>query len=87
MVHAVSVPRAVVRRLRVLVLLTLAQGALGGIQYALGVPELLVALHVLGAVTTVAAAAWLWSATAEPDLVTSAPPADAASAPALAGRT
>jgi hypothetical protein len=46
-----------------------------------------VALHVLGVVTTVAAAAWLWSATAEPDLVTSAPPADAASAPALAGRT
>ena len=87
MVHAVSVPRAVVVRLRVLVLLTLAQGALGGIQYALGVPELLVALHVLGAVTTVAAAAWLWSATAEPDLVSAAPPADAASAPALAGRT
>jgi cytochrome c oxidase assembly protein subunit 15 len=27
----------------------LAQGALGGVQYALGVPEVLAALHVLGA--------------------------------------
>src|SRR5918997_629895 len=66
MVHAVSVPRAVVRRLRVLVAVTLAQGALGGVQYALGVPELLVALHVLGAAVITAAMAWLWAATAEP---------------------
>lgn len=84
LIRAVVVPRAVVVRLRVLVALTLAQGALGGIQYALGVPEALVALHVLGAVATVACAAWLWSATAEPDRVTPAP-ADAPT-PALAGR-
>lgn len=61
-----AVPRAVVLRFRVLVLVTLAQGVLGGAQYALGVPELLVALHVLGAVLVTAAAAWLWAATAEP---------------------
>jgi cytochrome c oxidase assembly protein subunit 15 len=83
MAHAVTVPRAVIVRLRVLVVLTLAQGALGGIQYALGVPELLVALHVLGAVVTVAAAAWLWSATAEID---PAPAPVDTPAPALAGR-
>jgi heme a synthase len=63
---------------------TLAQGTLGGVQYALGVPEVLVALHVLGAAVTVATAAWLWSATAEPDAV-AAGPAEAP-APALAGR-
>lgn len=82
MTHAVAAPRAVVVRLRVLVVLTLAQGALGGIQYALGVPELLVALHVLGAVVTAAAMAWLWAATAEP---APAPDAVATAAPALAG--
>ena len=58
--HAVAAPRAVVLRLRVLVVVTLAQGALGGTQYALGVPELLVALHVLGAAVITAAMAWLW---------------------------
>jgi cytochrome c oxidase assembly protein subunit 15 len=55
-----------VLRLRVLVVVTLAQGALGGTQYALGVPELLVALHVLGAAVITAAMAWVWAATAEP---------------------
>ncbi len=84
MVHAVSVPRAVVRRLRVLGVVTLAQGALGGVQYALGVPELLVALHVLGAVVITAAMAWLWAATAEPAPSPEPAPADAP-ARALAG--
>ena len=32
----------------------------------LGVPEVLVGLHVLGAMLTTAAAAWLWAATTEP---------------------
>jgi cytochrome c oxidase assembly protein subunit 15 len=85
MVHAVGAPRAVIVRLRVLAVVTLAQGALGGIQYALGVPEVLVAFHVLGAAVTVAAAAWLWSATAEPDVVTAAA-APAAESSVLAGR-
>ncbi|GAA2859273.1 heme A synthase [Pseudonocardia halophobica] len=51
------------RRYGVLVVVVLAQGALGGVQYALGVPEVLVALHVLGAALTTAAAAGVWAAT------------------------
>ena len=43
----------------------LAQGALGGVQYALGVPEVLVSLHVLGAALVTVAAAALWAATVE----------------------
>jgi cytochrome c oxidase assembly protein subunit 15 len=82
--HAVGVPRAVLVRFRVLVVITLAQGAVGGVQYALGVPEALVALHVLGAAATTAAAAALWTATSEPATTSAAAP-DAA--PALAGRT
>jgi cytochrome c oxidase assembly protein subunit 15 len=46
-----------------LVAVVLAQGALGRIQYALGVPEGLVSLHVLGAGLVTIAAASLWSAT------------------------
>jgi cytochrome c oxidase assembly protein subunit 15 len=45
-VHA---PRAALRTAVVLLLIALAQGALGYTQYFLGVPELLVALHVTGA--------------------------------------
>lgn len=66
LLHTVGAPRAVVVRFRVLVLVTLAQGALGGVQYALGVPDVLVALHVLGAMLTTAATAWLWAATTAP---------------------
>ena len=43
----------------------LAQGALGGVQYALGVPEALVSLHVLGAALVTVAAAALWAGTVE----------------------
>jgi cytochrome c oxidase assembly protein subunit 15 len=43
-----------------------AQGALGGTQYALGVPETLVSLHVLGACLVTAATAALWAATVSP---------------------
>lgn len=58
--HAVAAPAGLLRRYRLLVAAVVAQGALGGAQYALGVPEVLVALHVLGAalVTTAAAAVW-----------------------------
>ena len=76
LVHATGAGGAVRRRFRVLVVVTLAQGLLGGAQYALGVPEALVALHVLGAVLVTAATAWLWAATSA-----AAPPAVAASAP------
>lgn len=46
-----------------LLVAVLAQGALGGIQYALGVPDALVSLHVLGAALVTVAAAALWAAT------------------------
>ncbi len=45
-VHA---PRAALRTAILLLIIALAQGALGYTQYFLGVPELLVALHVTGA--------------------------------------
>jgi heme a synthase len=86
LLHAVGAPRPVLVRFRVLVLVTLAQGALGGIQYALGVPEVLVAFHVLGAMVTTAAMAWLWAATTEPAAALAAGSPDAVVAPALSAR-
>ncbi|MDN5933530.1 MAG: COX15/CtaA family protein [Pseudonocardia sp.] len=80
--HAVAAPAAVVRRFRVLIVVVLAQGTLGGIQYATGVPEALVVLHVLGAGLVTAAAATLWFGTVERAAV----PAGARDAePALTG--
>ena len=61
--RAVGAPAALGRRFGVLVAMVLAQGALGGIQYALGVPELLVSLHVLGAGLVTAAASAVWAGT------------------------
>ena len=61
--RAVGAPAALGRLFGLLVAVVLAQGALGGIQYALGVPELLVSLHVLGAGLVTAAAAGVWSGT------------------------
>lgn len=63
--RAVSAPARVWRRYVVLLAAVLAQGALGGTQYALGVPEALVSLHVLGAALVTAAAAAVWSSTVE----------------------
>ncbi len=63
--HAVAAPRRVRRAFRLLVLAVLGQGCLGAVQYTLGVPEVLVSLHVLGACLVTAAAAALWSATSE----------------------
>lgn len=83
--HAVGAARVVRRRFGTLVAVTLAQGTLGGAQYALGVPEALVALHVLGAVLVTVAAAALWAATTEP-VTTPAGVPDPAT-PVLAGRT
>jgi heme a synthase len=62
LLRAVDAPAVLRRRHRVLVAVVLAQGALGGTQYALGVPEVLVSLHVLGACLTTASAAALWAA-------------------------
>jgi len=81
--RAVAAPARVLRRYAVLVGVVLAQGLLGGIQYALGVPEVLVSLHVLGAaLVTVAAAAFWASLTERPAL----PAPTAARTPALADR-
>jgi cytochrome c oxidase assembly protein subunit 15 len=64
--HAVRASAAVKLRFRVLVVAVVAQGALGGTQYALGVPETLVSLHVLGACLVTAATAAVWGATVSP---------------------
>jgi len=85
LLHAVSAPRSVLTRFRLLVVVTLAQGALGGIQYSLGVPEVLVAFHVLGAALTTAATAWLWASltrvvSAAPEPVTGVPEGEPAAA-------
>lgn len=63
--RAVGAAAALWRRYLVLVGVVLAQGALGGIQYALGVPEALVSLHVLGSMLAVVAASALWAGTSE----------------------
>jgi cytochrome c oxidase assembly protein subunit 15 len=62
LLHAVAAARPVVVRYRVLVAATLAQAVLGVVQYELAVPEVLVSLHVLGAVVVTAAAAAVWAA-------------------------
>jgi cytochrome c oxidase assembly protein subunit 15 len=63
--RAVGAPRALGRRFGLLIVTVLAQGAIGGTQYALGVPEALVSLHVLGAALVTVGAAALWAGTAE----------------------
>ena len=77
-----------------LVAVVAAQGVLGGVQYALGVPEALVSLHVLGAALVTVAAAALWAATtrrAPADPQAALPPAPeaspAADRPALVERS
>lgn len=64
LLYASPTSRVLRARYRTLVLVVLAQGLLGGVQYALGVPELLVSLHVLGAGLVTAAAASVWAGTA-----------------------
>ena len=62
--RAVAAPRAMRHRYALLVVAVVLQGVVGGAQYALGVPEALVSLHVLGAALVTIAAAALWAATA-----------------------
>ena len=59
--RAVAAPRPVVRRLAVLLAVVAAQALVGRVQYALGVPAALVAIHVAGAATCTAATAALWA--------------------------
>jgi cytochrome c oxidase assembly protein subunit 15 len=63
LMHAVGASGRVRRHFWALVLVVLAQGALGATQYALGVPDVLVAFHVLGAALVTTATAALWAAT------------------------
>ncbi|MEQ3553532.1 COX15/CtaA family protein [Pseudonocardia nematodicida] len=63
LIRATAGPATLWRRYWVLVAVVLAQGVLGAVQYALGVPELLVSLHVLGAGLVTAAASWVWAGT------------------------
>ena len=60
---AVHAPALLRRRMWVLVGVTLGQGVLGIVQYQLGVPEVLVVLHVTGAVLLVTAAVRMLFAT------------------------
>lgn len=53
-------PARFTRRYVVLWVVALGQGGLGSLQYALGVPEGLVSLHVLGSALVVVATAALW---------------------------
>ena len=89
--HAVAAPTVLRHRYRLLAAAVLAQGLLGGVQYALGVPEALVSLHVLGAALVTVAAAALWAATAQRERLPAPPPASpdalGADAPALAERS
>ena len=84
---AVRAPRRLLVGTGVLVAVTLAQGAVGLVQYALGVPELLVLLHVLGAVCLIAAAASVAMAirTREPEAAASPATAVGTAASATSG--
>ena len=70
--RATRASAGLMRRFGVLVALVVAQGALGAVQFATGVPAVLVAFHVAGAAACTAATAALWAAMgerAEPELL------------------
>jgi cytochrome c oxidase assembly protein subunit 15 len=62
---AVRAPRAVLVRLGVLLVLVLAQGLVGTVQFYTGVPAALVAVHVAGAAACTAATSALWASMRE----------------------
>ncbi|OLZ46313.1 COX15/CtaA family protein [Amycolatopsis keratiniphila] len=53
-------PKPVWRRYTIVWVVALSQGVLGSVQYALGVPEALVSLHVLGSALVIISTAALW---------------------------
>ncbi|MDQ3579475.1 MAG: COX15/CtaA family protein [Actinomycetota bacterium] len=55
-----DVPRGLWTRYFALLAVVLAQGALGFVQFWTGVPELLVSLHMLGAMSVIIAMAFVW---------------------------
>lgn len=62
---ALDAPTRLRKRMYLTVALTAAQGLIGLVQYATGVPEALVIAHVLGSVLVVTAATWTYLATRE----------------------
>jgi heme a synthase len=69
-----SGPPRLRRAVRALFLIELLQGALGYTQYALGIPAVLVAGHILGAALLWATATAVWIRARPPGVATSAPP-------------
>jgi cytochrome c oxidase assembly protein subunit 15 len=67
LLHRTGAPTAVATRARVLLAVEVAQAAVGYTQYFTGVPELLVAVHVVGAVSVWLAACGVVLATGLPD--------------------
>ena len=61
----VRADRQIIRRLVVLLILVAAQALVGRVQYAIGVPAALVAIHVAGAAACTAATAALWASMRE----------------------
>ena len=57
----VGADRQIIRRLVVLLILVAAQALVGRVQYAIGVPAALVAIHVAGAAACTAATSALWA--------------------------
>jgi cytochrome c oxidase assembly protein subunit 15 len=84
-VRASDAPAALWHAYWWLVAAVLAQGALGMVQYATGVPEALVSLHVLGAALVVAATAVVWCASRDRGPVPAAPQPPAATPARPAG--
>ncbi|MGB3258341.1 MAG: COX15/CtaA family protein [Ornithinimicrobium sp.] len=67
---------------RLVLLISLAQGVLGYVQYATGVPVPLVSLHMLGACLLTATLTWgLWSVFAKPTRISLQRPVDVESTP------
>jgi heme a synthase len=62
---AVRAPRPVLVRLAVLLILVCAQGTIGAVQFYIGVPAALVAIHVAGAAACTAATSALWASMRE----------------------
>ena len=72
----VGAPKSVWQRYTGVWVVALAQGALGSLQYALGVPEAMVSFHVLGAMAVIIATASLWAGSRDRGPVVSLTPAD-----------
>lgn len=81
----VGAPKSVWQRYAWVWAVALAQGVLGTVQYALGVPEAMVSFHVLGSALVIVVTATLWTSTRDRGPAVSlepAPPADRELTPA-----